>query len=62
MTEKVLVIGAGMAGLWTAMALAPSGREITLLDRDPPPPEGDADAAFDHWNRRGVGHLRHSNP
>lgn len=60
MTEKVLVIGAGMAGLWTAMALAPSGREITLLDRDPPPPEGDADAAFDHWNRRGVGHLRHS--
>ncbi len=60
MSERVLVIGAGMAGLWTAMALAGGGREITLLDRDPPPPEGGADAAFDGWNRRGVGHLRHS--
>jgi 2-polyprenyl-6-methoxyphenol hydroxylase-like FAD-dependent oxidoreductase len=60
MTEKVLVIGAGMAGLWTALALAPSGREITLLERDPPPPEGGPDEAFDNWTRRGVGHLRHS--
>ena len=60
MTDEVLVIGAGMAGLWTALALAPSGRKITLLERDPPAPEGDADAAFDGWARRGVGHLRHS--
>jgi len=60
MTERVLVIGAGMAGLWTALALAPTGREITLLERDPPPPKGDADEAFEHWTRRGVGHLRHS--
>ena len=60
MTERVLVIGAGMAGLWTALALAPSGREITLLERDPPPPQGGADEAFDSWTRRGVGHLRHS--
>jgi len=60
MTERVLVIGAGMAGLWTALALAPTGRDVTLLERDPPPPEGDADAAFAGWNRRGVGHLRHS--
>jgi 2-polyprenyl-6-methoxyphenol hydroxylase-like FAD-dependent oxidoreductase len=60
MTERVLVIGAGMAGLWTAMALAGSNREITLLERDPPPPQGGPDAAFDSWRRRGVGHLRHS--
>lgn len=60
MGERVLVIGAGMAGLWTAMALAGSGREITVLDRDPPPPAGGADVAFEDWNRRGVGHLRHS--
>jgi len=60
MAERVLVIGAGMAGLWTALALAPTGREVTLLERDPPPPEGDPDAAFLDWNRRGVGHLRHS--
>ena len=60
MRERVLVIGAGMAGLWSAMALAGPEREIVLLDRDPGPPEGDADAAFEDWNRRGVGHLRHS--
>jgi 2-polyprenyl-6-methoxyphenol hydroxylase-like FAD-dependent oxidoreductase len=60
MTEKVLVIGAGMAGLWTALALAPTGRAVTLLERDPPPPEGGPDEAFEHWTRRGVGHLRHS--
>ncbi|THD61901.1 FAD-dependent oxidoreductase [Phenylobacterium sp.] len=60
MTQRVLVIGAGMAGLWTALALAPTGRQVTLLERDAPPPEGGADAAFDSWARRGVGHLRHS--
>jgi 2-polyprenyl-6-methoxyphenol hydroxylase-like FAD-dependent oxidoreductase len=60
MAEKVLVIGAGMAGLWTALALAPTGREVTLLERDPPPPEGGPDEAFEDWARRGVGHLRHS--
>src|SRR5437879_70293 len=60
MSERVLVIGAGMAGLWTALALAPSGRPITVLERDPPPPDGGPDAAFANWTRRGVGHLRHS--
>src|SRR5947208_17035950 len=60
MVERVLVIGAGMAGLWTALALAPTGREVTILERDPPPPEGGPEAAFETWNRRGVGHLRHS--
>ena len=60
MGERVLVIGAGMAGLWTAMALSGADREIVVLDRDPGPPEGGADAAFEDWNHRGVGHLRHS--
>jgi len=60
MSDKILVIGAGMAGLWSAMALAGAEREIILLDRDPSPPEGGADIAFDDWKRRGVGHLRHS--
>jgi 2-polyprenyl-6-methoxyphenol hydroxylase-like FAD-dependent oxidoreductase len=60
MNERVVVIGAGMAGLWSAMALSGPGRDIVVLDRDPPPPEGGADVAFDDWQRRGVGHLRHS--
>lgn len=60
MAERVLVIGAGIAGLSTALALSGSGREVTLIDRDPPPPETSADEAFDNWERKGVGHLRHS--
>ncbi len=60
MVERVAVIGAGMGGLCTALALAPTGREITLFERDPPPPEGGAEVVFDEWTRRGVGHLRHS--
>jgi 2-polyprenyl-6-methoxyphenol hydroxylase-like FAD-dependent oxidoreductase len=60
MNDEVLVIGAGIAGLCTALALGPTGRRVTLLERDPPPPSGDADEAFLHWSRRGVGHLRQS--
>ena len=60
MDDHVVVIGAGMAGLWSALTLAPTGRRVTLLDRDPPPPPGDGDAAFAGWAHRGVTHLRHS--
>jgi 2-polyprenyl-6-methoxyphenol hydroxylase-like FAD-dependent oxidoreductase len=60
MDEPVLVIGAGIAGLCTALALGPTGRPLTILERDPEPPSGDADEAFRDWNRRGVGHLRQS--
>ena len=60
MNERVVVIGAGIAGLCTALALGPTGRSVLLLERDPAPPSGDADQAFSEWNRRGVGHLRHS--
>lgn len=60
MRERVLIIGAGIAGLCSALALAPTGRDIVILERDPPPPGKDPDLAFADWNRRGVGHLRHS--
>jgi 2-polyprenyl-6-methoxyphenol hydroxylase-like FAD-dependent oxidoreductase len=60
MAERVLVIGAGMAGLCLALALSPTGRPVTLLERDAAPPDESADQAFFDWNRRGVGHLRHS--
>lgn len=60
MHERVLIIGAGIGGLCTALALAPTGRDIVILERDPAPPRGDADDAFSDWTRRGVGHLRHS--
>jgi 2-polyprenyl-6-methoxyphenol hydroxylase-like FAD-dependent oxidoreductase len=60
MTQRVLVIGGGIGGLCAALALAPTGREVTILERDPPPPTSDADEAFLTWNRKGVGQQRHS--
>lgn len=63
MGERVLVLGAGIAGLSTGLALSrenAAGREIIILDRDAPPPETSADEAFESWERRGVGHVRHS--
>jgi 2-polyprenyl-6-methoxyphenol hydroxylase-like FAD-dependent oxidoreductase len=60
MTETVLVIGAGIGGLCTALALAPTGRRIVLLERDPAPPSADPDQVFHEWKHTGVGHLRQS--
>ena len=58
--EEIVVVGAGIAGLCTALRLAGDARRITLLERDEAPPEGGADTAFDTWQRRGVGQLRQS--
>jgi 2-polyprenyl-6-methoxyphenol hydroxylase-like FAD-dependent oxidoreductase len=58
--ESVVVLGAGIAGLCVALALAPTGRTVSLLERDPPPPEGGTEAVFDQWRRRGASQLRHS--
>ncbi len=60
MAETVLVIGAGISGLCTALALGPTGRDVTVLERDAAPPSGDPDEAFRDWRRQGVGHLRQS--
>jgi len=59
MSEEVLVAGAGIAGLGVALALGDS-RRVTLIDRDPPAPQGDTEDAFLHWERRGATQLRHS--
>jgi 2-polyprenyl-6-methoxyphenol hydroxylase-like FAD-dependent oxidoreductase len=58
--ERVLVAGAGIAGLGAALALGDGGRDVVLLDRDPPPPDTSPDDAFQHWERRGATQLRHS--
>ncbi len=60
MTERILIAGAGIAGLSAAMALARADRTVTVLDRDPPPPDLGPDEAFDAWERKGVTQLRHS--
>lgn len=57
--EQVVVVGSGMCGMFTALAQAKRGHAVTLLERDPPPPEGDADAAFFEWKRLGAAQFRH---
>lgn len=59
MQGNIIIVGAGIAGLGCAMALAREGRAITLLDRDPPP-STDIETAFEQWERKGVTQLRHS--
>ena len=58
--EKILVAGAGIAGLGAALALHGDDRVVILLDRDSPPPDTSAEDAFLHWERRGATQLRHS--
>ncbi|HLJ52160.1 MAG TPA: hypothetical protein VKT24_02170 [Rhizomicrobium sp.] len=60
MREKILVVGSGIAGLGAALALGGGLRDVTILDRDPAPPEGSAEDAFYNWERKGATQLRHS--
>ena len=59
MTEQVLVVGSGIAGMCTSLALARKGFAVSMLERDCAPPEGDADKAFFDWPRRGASQFRH---
>ncbi len=59
MSERIVILGSGISGMCTALALAKRGLNITVLERDTPPPEGDADKAFFEWPRRGASQFRH---
>ena len=50
---QTAIVGAGPAGLFTAIALARRGHRVTIVDRDPgPAPDGS-------WERRGVMQFHH---
>jgi 2-polyprenyl-6-methoxyphenol hydroxylase-like FAD-dependent oxidoreductase len=57
MVAEILVLGAGLGGLSTAMLLARGGHQVTVLERDPaePPP---AAQAWEAWERRGINQFR----
>src|SRR5262252_2714533 len=58
--QQAIIIGSGIGGLATALALAPSGRELLIVERDAEPPELPPGDAFEHWKRSGVPQLRHT--
>ena len=56
---RVAIVGAGVAGLASALALARDGHDVVLLERDATPLPETPDEAFD-WKRRGAPQVRHS--
>jgi len=55
---EIVVAGAGVVGLGTAMLLAADGHQVTVLERDPEPPPADPVDAWERWNRPGVNQFR----
>jgi 2-polyprenyl-6-methoxyphenol hydroxylase-like FAD-dependent oxidoreductase len=56
---RVAVVGAGVAGCATALALGRQGHDVVLLDRDPGPAATEPDEVFDTWSAGGVAQARH---
>lgn len=56
--RRIVILGAGIAGLAAAIALARHGRPVTIIERDPPPPAGPGVDPFLVWKRRGVPQFR----
>lgn len=54
----IVVCGAGVCGLTTAMLLANDGHDVTVLERDPAPPPPTTGEAWVDWERRGVNQFR----
>ncbi|MGE3328760.1 MAG: NAD(P)/FAD-dependent oxidoreductase [Acidimicrobiia bacterium] len=48
---RVVIIGAGVAGLGAALLLARQGRDVVILDQDHMPTLSDGDQAFQAWAR-----------
>ena len=59
MNQNIIVVGAGICGMCTALALASKGNKVVVYERDVSPPDGDAHEAFVDWNRRGASQFRH---
>jgi 2-polyprenyl-6-methoxyphenol hydroxylase-like FAD-dependent oxidoreductase len=55
---NIIVMGAGLNGLSTAMLLARDGHEVTVVERDRCAPPPTAQELWHGWERRGVRHFR----
>lgn len=57
---RVVIAGAGFAGLGAALFIARRGHSVTLIDRDGPPPNGSPQDDVDHWRHPGAPQARQS--
>jgi 2-polyprenyl-6-methoxyphenol hydroxylase-like FAD-dependent oxidoreductase len=57
---RILVVGGGVAGLASALALSQDGHEVRLLERDPTPLPANPVEAFERWERHGAPQVWHS--
>ena len=55
----VTIVGSGMCGMLTGLALDRRGFQVTIIERDVPPPDCSANEAFFSWRRKGVAQFRH---
>jgi 2-polyprenyl-6-methoxyphenol hydroxylase-like FAD-dependent oxidoreductase len=55
---RIVVVGAGVVALGTAMLLAGDGHQVTVLERDPDRPPGDPLEAWKRWERPGLNQFR----
>jgi 2-polyprenyl-6-methoxyphenol hydroxylase-like FAD-dependent oxidoreductase len=55
---QIVVVGAGVVALGTAMLLAGDGHQVTVLERDPEGPPSDPAEAWDSWQRPGLNQFR----
>src|SRR4051794_8155465 len=54
----IIVIGAGVGGLSTALLLRQDGHDVRVLERDPGVPPDAPPDAWDAWARKGVNQFR----
>lgn len=57
-TQDIIILGAGVGGLVTALILADAGYDVCVLERDPDPPPPDDERSWMDWNRPGAPQLR----
>jgi 2-polyprenyl-6-methoxyphenol hydroxylase-like FAD-dependent oxidoreductase len=58
-TKHAVVVGAGIGGLTSALALSRLGYSVVIVERDDTPMPGDVEGAF-AWDRRGAPQVRHT--
>ena len=57
--SRVIVIGAGIAGLSSALAMQANGFQVDVLERDPAPPDRFDPTEISAWRRRGAPQVPH---